>query len=231
MQIRIPPAVDTPFSEIPSGVREALAKGFSHLAELPTASLYVLAGQVSRWIDPQYSRSASVALDPPVEAEILDLIVPAVAFQATAIFSPVRQIPLDAFVAEAISAGIVHQEHAGAVHAFGDNHLGARSEEIEDALTRSYSSTQVIPSFQGIQAVVDLRVTSTSKSRTVVMPMAVVVLLTDIEDKQLVFQMTARDVQKLQKRLDVLSKQLDLPENMTITKGTTVAKAEKKEHR
>ena len=52
----------------------------------------------------------------------------------------------------------------------------APSEEIEDALTRSYSSIQVIPSFQGIQAVVDLRVTSTSKSRTVVMPMAVVVL-------------------------------------------------------
>ena len=50
----------------------------------------------------------------------------------------------------------------------------------------------------------------------VIMPMAMVVLQTDIEDRHLVFQMTPRDVYALQRKLDNVAKRLAVPDDMII---------------
>ena len=218
MQIQVPPILSVPFDDLPPEVGEALHEGFSHIADLSPASLKLLASEVSRWVDLGHVRPTPIVLDPPVEAETLDLMASAAAFQATALFSPVRRMSTEDFVAGAVRAGIVGKEHAEAVSRFGSAYLNAHKEDIENALGRSYASTQIIPSLSGIQALVDLRLVGTRGSRAIATPVVIMGLTTDVEGERLIFQMTPRDVNSLLKQLKGVSRRLEEAGGMTILK-------------
>ena len=218
MLLRVPTvAVPELFENMPPEVREFLKVGYSHLAAIPVASLDVLANRVEEWLDPACAEPdvASLARDLGVDVETIESLKTAVMLQTTAIFSGVRSMPLETFVTKAINAGALKEEHAAAVKHFGDEHLNKHHADIGDAMARAQSSTHIVPSFRGIDATIDLRVATVREHRVVTMPMAIIGLQTDVPDRNLIFQMTARDIDQLLRQLKTIEEQLAYARNMT----------------
>ena len=195
---------DLLFENMPSEVREFLALGYSYLATLPATALEVIASRVNRWLDPTYPEPdvAALAADIDVGVDVMSAVRAAVTFQAAATLARARPISLDTFVAKARSAGALAEEHVAAVEEFGNQCLKPHDTAIGDALTRANSSTHIAPSFHSFDATIDLRVAAVDEPRVVTMPVAVASLQTDVPDRNLLFQMTARDVDQLLQELE-----------------------------
>ena len=205
------------FEDIPPPVRAFLATGYSQLAALLPATLDDIASRVSRWLDPRYPypTAATVATDLAVDVESMDHVISAVTFQATTLFSPTRSLSMDVFLSGASAAGVLATEHAAAARGFAER-LNHHRSEIQEALTRAQSSTEIVPSFGNLETVIDFRVSAVNGSRLVVTPMALAVLQTDVPSKYLVFQMTPRDVHKIRQGLESLTEQFRTYENMAV---------------
>lgn len=214
-------AVPELFENMPSEVREFLKVGYSHLSAIPAASLDVIANRVREWLDPACAEPdvAVLARDLGVDVETVESLKAAVMLQTTAIFSGVRSMPLETFVTRAMNAGALKEEHAAAVKRFGDEYLNKHHADIGDAIARAQSSTHIVPSFRSIDATIDLRVATVREHRVVTMPMAIATLQTDVRDRNLIFQMTARDVDQLLQQLKTIGEQLSYARDMT-TQGT-----------
>lgn len=204
------PISEPSFENMSPEVLEFLAVGYSHLATLPPASLDAIASQVSKWLDPACAEPevATLARDVGIDAEAVDSLRVATLLQTTATSAGVRPMSPDAFVTKAMEAGALKGEHAAAVKRFGDEYLKKHSAEISDALSRAQSSTHIVPSFRSIDVTIDLRVAAVSDHRVVTMPVAIVSLQTDVPDRDLIFQMTARDAGQLVQQLKTVGEQL-----------------------
>ena len=205
------------FEDMPPAVRAFLATGYSQLAALSPASVADIASRVSRWLDPRYPypTPAAVATELAVDVGSMDHVISAVTFQATTLFSPARPMSVDVFESGAIAAGVLESEHAAAARAFADR-LDRYRSEIQEALTRAKSSTEIVPSFGNLEVAIDFRVSAVDGSNVVVTPMALVVLQTDVASQYLVFQMTPRDVHNVRQGLDSLIEQFRTYENMVV---------------
>ena len=76
------------------------------------------------------------------------------------------------------------------------------------SFVRSQASLHVVPSFDGFDATVDVRVVKLDDGNVVTTPMVLAVLRTDVSDQRLVFQLTRRDVGVLIEQLKTLDEQL-----------------------
>ena len=201
---------DAVFESVPPPVRAVLASGFSSLAGLTGDSLDKVADQVSLWLDPTTAapKNEDIARDLDIEASAAHAILMAAMFQASALFGGMNAVSVDAFVAKAVSADILHEQQSDAIRSFGKDRLDTRRTTIQRALARSYSSVHIMPSFQSLDATIDLRVATVDGGRPVLMPMAIAALRTDVRDRELVFQMTPRDVEQLVQQLRVLADRL-----------------------
>ena len=201
---------DLLFENMPSEVGDFLAMGYSHLATLPATALEAIASRVNRWLDPTYPEPdvAALAADLDGGVDIMSAVRAAVVFQAAATLARVRPIPLDTFIAKAMHAGALKEEHIAAVEDFGNKCLTPHDAAIGDALTRANSSTHVVPSFHSFDATIDLRVAAVDEPRVVTMPVAIASLQTDDPDRSLLFQMTARDVDQLLQELKTVKARL-----------------------
>ena len=221
VHFRVPSSGIPPFRDMPPPVREFLAEGFSHLAALPSSSLDTVAAQVSRWLDPKYpQRNDAIASDLNLDVEVVSALLPSLSLLASSLFSNVRPLSLDAFVATATEAGVLREDHAAAVRAFGAERLERHQASIRDAIARANASLSIVPSYQGIETTIDLRVATVHERRVVTMPMAIVALTTDIPDKDLVFQMTPRDVDELIRQLRSVATKFAHCDNMTTMLAT-----------
>ena len=218
VHFRVPADAAVPFGDMPPAVREFLATGFSHLAALPSASLSTIAQQASTWLDPQYAPDHdTIASELETSREVVNALVPATTLLASALFSKLRPLSAERFVASAVEAHVLEREHVDAVQAFAETILEAYRAPICDALARAKSSVRIVPSYQGLETTIDLRVAEVDDEHVVTMPMAIAVLTTDVQDKYMVFQMTPRDVDELRQQLTTLAKNLDRCENMRTT--------------
>lgn len=212
------PAEATPFGDMPPAVREFLATGFSHLAALSSESLGTIAQQVSRWLDPQFAQDYdTIASSLEADIEVVSALVPATTLLASALFSKARPLSVEKFVASAVEAHVLEREHVDAVRAFAETSLEAHRGRISDALARANSSIRIVPSYQSFETTIDLRVAAVDDRHVVTMPMVIVALTTDVQDKQLVFQMTPRDVDELRQQLSTLAERLAHCERMRTT--------------
>ena len=209
---------DAFFDDMPTEVRAFLASGFSQLVTLPPESLKSLADQVIRSLDPSEPAPeiGTVARELDVDVSTMQAIMAAGTLQASALFGALHPMSLSTFVTKAISARVMEQEYAPAVQAFYKEHLDPYRAALYDALARAYSSTLIVPSFRSLATTIDLRVAHTNDERAVTIPIVIATLRTDIEDQELLFQMTPRDVGQLLKRLETLKKQLTRSKSMTI---------------
>ncbi len=208
---------DVFFDEMPTEVRDFLGFGFSKLASLPKTSLADIASQVSTWLDP-------VELEPEIDilARQFDIgrhdmtaIISAVSLLTSACFAGPRAMPFQTFVAKATTSGILKDSTATAIQAFGDELLSPHSEALSDALARANASTNIVPSFQHLATTVDLRVVAVYAERVVTAPVVMAMLRTDVEDQELLFQMTPRDVGELLRQLQELSDRLSRSKKAT----------------
>ena len=205
------------FEDLPPPVRAFLATGYSQLAALPSASLADIASRVSRWLDPRYPypTAATVATELAVDVGSMDHVISAVTFQATTLFTSPHLPSMDVFISGAIAAGVLETDHAAAARAFAER-LDPHRSEIQKALARAKSSTEIVPSFGNLEATIDFRVSAVDGSHLVVTPMVLAVLQTDVSSQYLVFQMTPRDVYKIQQDLESLIEQLHKYEDMAV---------------
>ena len=211
-----------PFEDMPPPVREFLAGGFSHLAGLSSASLDAVAAQVSRWLDPKYpQRTDTIASDLKLDVGIINALLPSLSLLASSLFSNVRPISLDGFVTAATAAGVLKEDHVPAVRAFGGERLERHRASIRDAIARGSASLSVMPSYQGFEATIDLRVATVEEDRIVTMPMAIVALTTDMKDKNLVLQMTPRDVDEFIRQLTSVAQKFSHCDKMTTVLATS----------
>ncbi len=208
---------DVFLDEMPTEAREFLEFGFSRLATLPKTSLADIASQLSTWLDP-----AELAPEIDTLARRFDIgrqdmtaIMSAVSLLTSACFAGPRPMPIQAFVDNATSSGILRDSTATAIQAFGDELLSPHSEALSDALARSNSSTNIVPSFQHLVTTVDLRVVAVYDERVVTTPVVMAMLRTDVEDQELLFQMTPRDVGELLRQLQELSDRLSRSKKAT----------------
>ena len=215
VNFRVPADTTVPFGDMPPAVREFLATGFSHLAALSSASLSRIAQQASTWLDPQYAPDYdTIASDLETSREVVNALIPATTLLASALFSKARPLSAERFVASAAEAHVLEREHMDAVRTFAETSLEAYRARLCDALARANSSVRIVPSYQGFETTIDLRVAAVDDDHVVTMPMAIVVLTTDIQDKHVVFQMTPRDVEELRQQLATLATKLARCGNM-----------------
>ena len=209
---------DVFFEQMPTNVREYLGTGFSKLAKLPQASLTGVASQVNGWLDPVEPGPEidSLARKFKVGHPDMAAIIGAVSLLASACFGGPSPMPLDTFVAKAKKAGILRASDAAEIQVFGDEFLTPHRLALFDALARENSSTNIVPSFQHLATAVDLRVVAVNDERVVTVPVVIATLQTDVGDKELLFQMTPRDVDQLLRQLQELSEQLSRSKTATI---------------
>ena len=209
---------DTFFEDMPTEVRAFLASGFSQLVTLPPESLKSLAGQVITWLDPSEPAPdiGTVAREFDVDVSTMKVIMAAVTLQASALFAVRHPMPLSTFITKALNAGFLKQEFAPAAKAFYKEHLDPHRAALFDALARAHSSTLIVPSFRSLATTIDLRVATANDQRALTMPIVIATLRTDIEDQELLFQMTPRDVGQLLRQLETLTKRLTHTKSMTI---------------
>ena len=209
---------DAFFEGMPPEVRTYLESGFSQLVTLPPESLKSLASQVIRSLDPTepVPEIGAVARELDVNVSTMNAIMAAGTLQASALLAVMHPIPLSTFVTKAISAGVLKQEYAPAVQAFYNEHLDPNRAALCDALARAHSSTLIVPSFHSLSTTIDLRMATVDDQRLVTMPIVIATLRTDVEDQELLFQMTPRDVGQLLRQLETLSKRLSRSKKMTI---------------
>ena len=194
-----------------------MESGFSRLATLPSESLASIAREVVRWLDPAEPTPEIPALAEAHEVDVpaMGAIMAAVTFQASVLFAARPPMTLATFIAKATNSGILKTDGAPAVEAFGEKYLGGHSTALQDALARVNSSVQIVPSFESFDTTIDLRVAALKEQRVVTMPIVIATLRTDTRDRELLFQMTPRDVGHLLKQLEALSEQLTRSKNMT----------------
>lgn len=216
----LPPGIQREafFDTMPEDVREFLRSGFSELAILPEASLASIADQVSRWIDPVEPEPAIdiLAREFKVGRRNMSAMISALTLLVSARFAGPNPMDLDAFVTKAIDANILKQDDAEVVLAFGRTQLAAQSSALSDALVRANWSTHIVPSFEHLATVVDLRVVAINDERVVTAPVVIATLRTDVSDQELLFQMTPRDVGQLVEQLQKLTEQLARSKGATI---------------
>ena len=217
-QVTVPTGAraDTLFDNMPPEVRAFLASGFSQLVTLSPEALKSIASQVIRWLDPTEPapRTEILAHELKLDVQTMNAIMAAVTFQASALFA--ANCSLDRFVAKATEAGFLKEAYVPVVRLFGEKHLGPHSRALNEALMRADASTHILPSFHSLRTMIDLRVATFNDNHVVTMPVAIAVLLTDVDNKKLVFQMTPRDVDQLREQLDEVTKLLARSKNMTI---------------
>ena len=218
-QLTLPTAVpgDAFFDDMPPEVIEFLESGFSQLVPLPPESLKSIVSQAIRWFDPTEPAPevGTLARESKVDAPTMNAIMAAVTFQASALFAARHSMPLHAFVTKAINTGVLKKDYAPTVQAFGNEYLEPRSAAIRDALARANSSVRIVPSFQSLDTTIDLRIADVTDERVVTMPVVIATLRTDVSDRELLFQMTPRDVGQLLRRLEAVTKQLTRLKGMT----------------
>ena len=202
---------ETFFEGMPPEVREFLKSGFAQLGTFPQDSLARIASQAYRWLDPAEPapKIETLAREFKVNEPTMSAVVAVVTLQASALFAETNSLPLEVFVSKATSEGVLDEDHAQMIGAFGEKHLKPRRVEFSDALARANSSTDIVPSFQDLGTTIDLRVAAIDEERVVTVPIVVATIRTDIRDQRLVFQMTPRDVGQLLQELTDLARQLD----------------------
>ena len=218
-QFTLPTAVpdDAFFDDMPPELREILESGFSQLVTLPPESLKNIVSQAIRWFDPTEPAPevGTLARESKVDAPTMKAIMVAVTFQASQLFAARHSMPLHAFVTKAINTGVLKKDYAQTVEAFGNEYLEPRSAAIRDALARANSSVRIVPSFQSLDTTIDLRIADVNDERVVTMPVVIATLQTDVSDRELLFQMTPRDVGQLLRKLEAVTKQLTRLKGMT----------------
>lgn len=202
---------DVFFRNMPAEVREFLKAGFAQLETFSQDSLEKIARQASGWLDPAESvpEIEAIAREFKVDGLTMSKVVAAVTLQASALFAGINPMPLKVFVSEVTNRGILKEDHAPTILAFGKQHLNPRSSAFFEALARANSSTDIVPSFQDLNTTIDLRVAAVTEERVVTVPIVVATMRTDVQDQRLVFQMTPRDVGQLLQELGDLAKLLD----------------------
>ena len=218
-QFTLPTAVpgDAFFDDMPPELREILESGFSQLVTLPPESLKSIVSQAIRCFDPTEPAPevGTLARESKVDAPTMNAIMAAVTLQASALFAARHSMPLHAFVTKAINIGVLKKDYAPTVQAFGNEYLEPRSAAIRDALARANSSVRIVPSFQSLDTTIDLRIADVNDERVVTMPVVIATLQTDVSDRELLFQMTPRDVGQLLRKLEAVTKQLTRLKGMT----------------
>ena len=217
-QFRVPTRAhaDALFGNMPPEVCAFLASGFAHLATLSPEALKNIASQVTRWLDPAEPapRTEILAHELKLDVSNMNVIVAAVTFQASALFA--ANCSMDTFVAKAIETGVLKEEYVPAVRVFGEKHLGPHSAALNESLARGNASTRILPSFHSLSTTIDLRVATVDDKHVVTVPVVIAGLLTDVDDEQLLFQMTRRDVDQLMEQLEEVTKLLARYKDMTI---------------
>ena len=202
---------DAFFKNMPPEAREFLKSGFAELEKFSQDSLERIASQASGWLDPSESAPEvdSIAREFKVDESTMSAVVAVVTLQASALFAGINPMPLEVFISKATSGGILREDHAPTILAFGEHHLKPRSTAYIDALARANSSTDIVPSFEDLDTTIDLRVAAVNEGRVVTVPIVVATMRTDVRDRRLTFQMTPRDVSQLVQDLKDLSERLD----------------------
>jgi hypothetical protein len=202
---------------MPKEVREVLESGFSQLATLPKKSLKSVASQVTRWLDPSEPEPEIdvLARGFGVAVPTMSRIVAAVTFQASALFAGPKPMPLSTFVSKATSAGVLKEGYATAIEKFVKIYLIPRRSALVEALARANASSRQVPSFQNLVTTIDLRVVRVTDQRVVTTPIVIATMRTDVQDQELLFQMTPRDVGGLVQQLTDVTKRLARCKGMT----------------
>ena len=208
---------DAFFDDMPPEVRDFLGAGFAQLATLPPETLSGIADHIVEWLDPSgpAPEIKSLADEFNVAVPSMNALVSACTLQASALYAPTRRTPADRFVTKMTSAGILKKECVDAMQAFGVEHLRPRRVALSDALARAHSSTHIVPSFASLDTTIDLRVAAIHDDRVVTLPIVIATLRTDVDDKEVLFQMTPRDVGKLRQQLEAITKRLARSKGMT----------------
>ena len=203
---------------MPANVREVMKSGFSHLGTLPRESLAIIAGQVIAWLDPSEPAPeiGTLARECNVDVSAMDAIQAAVTFEVSLLFNPKHQVSLPTFISKATTSVILDRNDASAVQAFSETHLQPLGAALSDALARAGSSLQHVPSFDRLETTIDLRVAAVDGHRVVTVPVVIATLRTDVNDRELLFQMTRRDVVELMKQLEEIAERLTQSKDMAI---------------
>ena len=180
-----------------------IAEGFSVLVQQDESVLDAIASYTKRVIDPSYPlpSASEASAEMKVSGEILIPITAATNMLVGALYSPSPPFTVDGLLAGAVQHGFIQPEEQGAVGSFVEKHLSAHSEAIRDAIFRERAALFTIPTYSSLDVTTDIRVIRHG-GKNITMPMALVMLRTDVEEKQLVFQMTLRDVVQVQKYLE-----------------------------
>ncbi len=189
--------------------RDVIVEGFSALVQLTEPALSQLATHVDRLIDPNcpIPPRGEMEQEVGVPAGTLSSIMRAVSILTLALYSP-PEWEIGRFLDEAVHAGFVREEDRPGVESFFTKHLHPHSEDIRSAMSRDRASSLVIPSFRNLNVTTDVRVRF-SGSNPITVPIALVLLATDVDEKDLVFQMTLRDAHYIRRRLDWVIETLD----------------------
>jgi hypothetical protein len=87
---------------------------------------------------------------------------------------------------------------------------------ITDAMNRERLATSVLPSFEGFEAVIDVRIGG-GKRAGIALPVAIALIDTDAAHERLWFQMKRKDVEALIEKLTVLLKKFKTAEEWAAT--------------
>lgn len=191
--------------------RPLIAQGFNILAGQPDEVLDAVAAHLGTVLDPSYpspsvdEASKTMRLQP----EAFQPVGAAVSCLVGGLYGspPIPLARADVLLDGATEAGFLDPDDRGGVTRFVREHLASHDDSVSVAVTRERSADFVLPRFKKLNVTTDVRVTS-SGEKLVALPVAVVILETDVPAQQLLFQMPLRDVERLQQTLVTVAKKL-----------------------
>ena len=197
-----------PTCPITSGMRAK--RGFSLLARMPTGRLADLAGVAKKSIGVKYPPFEKYASDLEVSPEDVMALLSAAGL-ASAILLSARVTSAEEFARIAVEEELAEEEHRAAISKFAQIVLD-QAGPWRDSLDRSRIASQIIPAFALLNTTIDVRLQIEEGQVQAAVPVAILYLGTDVDEEEIIFQATKKEIEYILEQLQDLKDQLQTTE-------------------
>ena len=197
------------FSNVPESVKARVQDGLVVLAKLPTDRLANLVEVIEKSVHSKNPPFESYAEDFNVSSEEMVSLMMATTLSASILST--GTFSAEEFVQAVVEGQFLDEAHTAPLLEFAKIVLEG-AYPFNDALNRQRLATQIIPSFVEWYTTIDVRVRVQGKQVSDTVPVLIVHLITDMEERPIIFQMTEKDVEQLAEQLQEIKSQLQAAE-------------------
>ena len=197
------------FSNVPESVKARVRDGLVVLAKLPTDRLANLVEVIKKSVHSKNPPFDSYAEDFDVSSEEMSSLMMAATLSASILSA--GTFSAEEFVQTVVEGQFLEETHTAPLLEFAKIVLEG-AYPFGDALSRQRLASQIIPSFVEWYTTIDVRVRVQGEQVSDTVPVLIVHLLTDMEERPTIFQMTKEDVEQLIKQLQEVKSQLQTTE-------------------